>query len=345
METSALSQLQEIQQQGKTEILACKTLQDIENVHTQLLGKKSPIKSILKTIGALPPEQRKQIGQESNRIDQELEQLWNDRKMAILNQTASAEEDQDIFDITEPAIFPAVGSLHPMTQTCWELEQIFISMGFEVIDGREVESEYNNFEALNIPAHHPARDMQDTFFLSAPPHSVLRTHTSNFQVKTMKNKGVPLRAVSYGRVFRNEAIDPSHENTFYQLEGLMVDRDIHVGHLIGVMKTMLRGIMKREVKIRLRPGYFPFVEPGFELDMDCVHCESKGCRVCKHTGWVEMLGCGMVHPNVLREGKVDTAHYSGFAFGIGLNRLIMMRYKIDDIRHFLSGDIRFVSQF
>jgi phenylalanyl-tRNA synthetase alpha chain len=231
-----------------------------------------------------------------------------------------------------------------MTQMFWEIEEIFSAMGFEVIDGREVESEYNNFEALNIPSHHPARDMQDTFFLNAPEHTVLRTHTSNFQVKTMKQRGVPLRAVSFGRVFRNEAIDASHENTFYQLEGLMVDEGISVSHLIGVMKTFLRAILKREVKVRLRPGYFPFVEPGFELDMNCAHCQ-EGCRVCKYTGWIEMLGCGMVHPNVLREGQVDMKRYSGFAFGIGLNRLIMNRYNIDDIRHFLSGDVRFLQQF
>lgn len=345
METDALTQLREIQALGQKEIVACKTLAEIEDVRVKLLGKKSPIKAILKSIGTLQPEQRKQIGQEANLLDQQLEQLWQTQKESIINATAEQEEEQDALDITEPGRFSSQGSIHPMTQICWEMEQLFLSMGFDVIDGREVESEYNNFEALNIPSHHPARDMQDTFFLRDIKETVLRTHTSNVQVKTMKKKGVPVRMISYGRVFRNEAIDPSHENTFYQMEGLMVDRDIHIGHLIGVMKTMLRGILRREVKIRLRPGYFPFVEPGFELDMDCVHCQGSGCRVCKHTGWVEMLGCGMVHPNVLREGGVDTSKYSGFAFGIGLNRLIMMRYKIDDIRHFLSGDLRFVEQF
>ena len=216
-------------------------------------------------------------------------------------------------------------------------------MGFEIHDGPEVETDYYNFEALNIPKHHPARDMQDTFWTE--DGNLLRTHTSAIQVRAMEKVTPPFRIVGPGRVFRYESTDASHENTFYQVEGMMVDREITVAHLIFVMKELLKEIFHREVTVRLRPGYFPFVEPGFELDIHCLICGGKGCSVCKQSGWVELLPCGLVHPNVLRMGGIDPEEWSGFAFGLGLNRLIMMKYGINDIRHFLSGDIRFLKQF
>ena len=233
--------------------------------------------------------------------------------------------------------------MHPISQIQYEIEDIFTSMGFEIQDGPEVETDYYNFEALNIPPHHPARDMQDTFWTE--DGNLLRTHTSAIQVRAMERLKPPFRIVGPGRVFRYESTDASHENTFYQVEGMMVDREITVAHLIFVMKELLSRIFHREVTVRLRPGYFPFVEPGFELDIHCLICDGRGCSVCRQSGWVELLPCGLVHPNVLRMGGIDPAQWSGFAFGLGLNRLVMMKYGINDIRHFLSGDIRFLRQF
>jgi phenylalanyl-tRNA synthetase alpha chain len=235
------------------------------------------------------------------------------------------------------------GSIHPITQIQTEIEQLFVSLGFTVLDGPEVETEYNNFDALNIPPDHPARDMQDTFWLS--DGHLLRTHTSPVQIRGMKTLGPPLRMIAPGRVFRNEEVDASHEHTFYQLEGMMIDRDVSVGNLIYFMKTLLSAVFGREVTVRLRPGYFPFVEPGFELDIQCLICGGPGCPVCKQSGWVELLPCGLVHPNVLKMAGIDSEVWSGFAFGLGLTRLVMMRYGIDDIRWLQSGDLRFARQF
>jgi phenylalanyl-tRNA synthetase alpha chain len=216
-------------------------------------------------------------------------------------------------------------------------------MGFAILSGPEAETEFNNFDALNIPPTHPARDMQDTFWLEGG--NLLRTHTSPVQVRGMQRLGAPLRMIAPGRVFRNEEVDPSHEHTFYQLEGMMVDRDVSVAHMLFFMKTLLREIFGREAAVRLRPGYFPFVEPGFELDIQCLLCGGPGCPVCKQSGWVELLPCGLVHPNVLRAGGIDPGQWNGFAFGLGLTRLAMMRYAIDDIRLLNSGDLRFLNQF
>jgi phenylalanyl-tRNA synthetase alpha chain len=234
--------------------------------------------------------------------------------------------------------------LHPLTQVTRELEDLFTSMGYTVLDGPEVELDWYNFEALNIPRDHPARDMQDTFRCDLDGRVVLRTHTSPVQIRAMERMQPPFRAIAPGKVFRQESTDASHEHTFHQMEGLVVGKDISVGHLIGAMKTLLRGVFGREIEIRLRPGYFPFVEPGFELDARCPFCKS-GCRVCKHSTWIELLPCGMVHPHVLRAGNIDPAEWSGFAFGLGLSRLVMLRHGIDDVRHLLSGDVRFLEQF
>ena len=228
----------------------------------------------------------------------------------------------------------AAAACIPITQIQREIEDLFVSLGFAVLDGPEVETEYHNFDALNIPPDHPARDMQDTFWLDGG--NLLRTHTSPVQVRGMETLGPPLRMIAPGRVFRNESVDASHEHTFYQLEGMMIDRDVSVAHLIYFMKTLLTAIFQREVTVRLRPGYFPFVEPGFELDIQCLICGGPGCPVCKQSGWVELLPCGLVHPNVLRMSGIDPDEWNGFAFGLGLTRLVMMRYGIDDIRQ-LAG--------
>jgi phenylalanyl-tRNA synthetase alpha chain len=233
--------------------------------------------------------------------------------------------------------------LHPITRTTRRIIEVFSRIGFDVAGGPEAETEFLSFESVNIPADHPARDMQDTFWLEGG--NLLRTHTSPVQVRGMEKLGPPLRMIAPGRVFRNESVDASHEHTFYQVEGMMVDREVSVAHLIYFMKTMLTAIFRREVTVRLRPGYFPFVEPGFELDIQCLLCGGQGCPVCKQSGWVEQLGCGLVHPNVLRTSGIDPEQWNGFAFGLGVTRLVMMRYGIDDIRHLQGGDTRFLEQF
>jgi phenylalanyl-tRNA synthetase alpha chain len=247
-----------------------------------------------------------------------------------------------LIDLTVPGSASSLGALHPISMVQMELEEIFEGMGFTVLDSPEAETEFNNFESINIPSDHPARDMQDTFWLKN--EMVLRTHTSSNQVRALKRFGAPFRGIFPGRCFRYESIDPSHENTFYQCEGLMVDRNISVAHLIGVMKTLLSEVFKREVKVRLRPGFFPFVEPGFELDLNCLFCGGNGCPTCGD-GWIELIPCGLTHPKVLEFGGIDPKEFSGFAFGLGLTRLAMMKYGIRDIRYFNSGDVRFYEQF
>jgi phenylalanyl-tRNA synthetase alpha chain len=251
--------------------------------------------------------------------------------------------DVEWIDLTLPAPGARRGHLHPITRIQRELEDLFSSLGFAVLDGPEVEDEYHNFDALNIPADHPARDMQDTFWLDGG--NLLRTHTSPVQVRGMERLGPPLRMIAPGRVFRNESVDASHEHTFYQLEGMMIDRDVSVANLLYFMKTLLTAIFHRDVTVRLRPGYFPFVEPGFELDIQCLICGGPGCPVCKQSGWVELLPCGLVNPKVLSMSGIDPEIWGGFAFGLGLTRLAMMRYGIDDIRHLNGGDLRFLEQF
>ena len=246
-----------------------------------------------------------------------------------------------IIDLTLPTD-DMLGSLHPITIVQKELEDIFISMGFSVEDGNEVETEYNNFEAVNVPKFHPARDMQDTYWLENG--QLLKTQTSAAQNKIMKKYGAPLKAIFPGRCFRNEELDACHENTFFQMEGMVIDKDISISNLIFFMKELLSEIFKKEVEVRLRPGFFPFVEPGFELDVKCPYCDGEGCKVCKHGGWIELCPCGMIHPKVLEMGGIDKDKYSGFAFGLGLSRLAMMKFQIDDLRLLNSGDLRVLKQ-
>ena len=329
-------------------------------IERETLDKGGEVAGLLARIPSLPPEQRGAFGREVNGLKQRLRAALDEAAEHLAAAALEAARSGAGFDPTLPGAAAERGSLHPLTQVTRELEDLFTSMGYLVLDGPEVETEYYNFEALNIPAHHPARDAQDTFFVRgrvegaecgasderADPRAslVLRTHTSPVQVRAMERLEPPFRAIVPGKVFRQETTDASHEHTFHQMEGLVVDRDVSVGHLIGAMKTLLRGIFKRELEVRLRPGYFPFVEPGFELDARCPFCEA-GCSVCKRTRWIELLPCGLVHPNVLRAGGIDPEAWSGFAFGLGLSRLAMLRYGIDDVRHLLSGDLRFLEQF
>ena len=328
---------------AKSRIEAAVTVDELEAVRVEVLGRKGALANISKEMAKMTPEQRAAVGKLLNAAKQALEGVFDAKKTAFDTAALSARLESEWVDLTIPASAPGAGSLHPLSQIQAEIEDLFVSLGFTVLDGPEVESDEHNFDALNIPADHPARDMQDTFWLDGG--WLLRTHTSPVQVRGMRKFGPPLRMIAPGRVFRNEEVDASHEHTFYQLEGMMVDKDVSVANLLYFMKTLLSAIFKKEVTVRLRPGYFPFVEPGFELDIQCLICGGGGCPVCKQSGWVELLPCGLVHPNVLRKSGIDPEEYSGFAFGLGLTRLVMMRYAIDDIRQLQGGDLRFLRQF
>lgn len=337
---------------GRIEELAGQTLgrvreagtpEELEAVRVEVLGRKGSLAEFGKLMGKLSAEERVAAGKALNSAKTSLEAAYELKKTAFESAALEARLAREWVDLTMPPPGIVPGSLHPLTRIQNEIESLFFSMGFAALDGPEVETEFHNFDALNIPPDHPARDMQDTFWLEGG--HLLRTHTSPVQVRGMQRLGPPLRMIAPGRVFRNEEVDPSHEHTFYQLEGMMVDREVSIAHLLYFMKTLLGGIFGREVTVRLRPGFFPFVEPGFELDIQCMVCGGTGCPVCKHSGWVELLPCGLVHPNVLRAGGINPDEYGGFAFGLGLTRLVMMRYLIDDIRWLQSGDLRFLKQF
>jgi len=339
---SALN-LDSLREEALSRIRQAAGLADLETLRVQVLGRKGTLSQLSKDMGKLTSEEKARTGKLLNTTKQALEEALEARRNEFETSALNARLEGEWFDLTVPAPGVRPGSLHPVTLVQREIEDLFVSMGFAVLSGPEVETEYNNFDALNIPSDHPARDMQDTFWLQGG--HLLRTHTSPVQVRGMQRLGPPLRMIAPGRVFRNEEVDPSHEHTFYQIEGMMVDREISVAHLIYYMKTMLEGIFHREVTVRLRPGYFPFVEPGFELEIQCLLCEGRGCAVCKQSGWLEQLGCGLVHPNVLRMSGIDPEEWMGWAFGLGLTRLVMMRYGIDDIRHLQGGDLRFLRQF
>ena len=336
-------QLDELRRATLARFAASVSLEELEEARTEVLGRKGALAQVSKQFGKLAPEERAALGKLLNSVKQDLETEY-DRKKSRFEQADLTERlAREWIDVTLPAPGPRPGSLHPVTQLQQEIEDLFTSLGFAVLDGPEVETEEHNFDALNIPPAHPARDMQDTFWLSNG--HLLRTHTSPVQVRGMRNLRPPFRMIAPGRAFRNEEVDASHEHTFYQVEGMMVDRDVSVANLIYFMRTLLSSIFHRDIAVRLRPGYFPFVEPGFELDIHCLICDGQGCAVCKQSGWVELLPCGLVHPNVLRLSNIDPEEWGGFAFGLGLTRLTMMRYGVDDIRHLQSGDLRFLTQF
>ncbi len=336
-------QLAELKASALARVAAATTAEELEAVRVEVAGRKGALADLGKGMGKLAADERAKVGKLLNETKTAIESALDARKSAFDSAALNTRLESEWLDITLPAPGVRPGALHPITIIQKEIEDLFTSMGFAVLSGPEVETEFNNFDALNIPADHPARDMQDTFWLEGG--HLLRTHTSPVQVRGMQRLGPPLRMIAPGRVFRNEEVDPSHEHTFYQLEGMMIDREVSVANLIYYMKTLLQRIFNREVTVRLRPGYFPFVEPGFELDIQCLLCSGKGCPVCKQSGWVELLPCGLVHPNVLRLGGIDPEQWNGFAFGLGLTRLAMMRYSIDDIRHLQGGDVRFLQQF
>lgn len=325
-------------------------LADIESIRVSYLGKKGSVTDLLKGMKELSNDERKAFGQKVN----DLKGLVNEKITEKTNELKEKEIQKEIelmpeFDLSMPPVMDR-GSYHPITLVQRECERIFKSMGFTVEDYSEIVTDYECFESLNIPKHHPARDMQDTYYLTNG--QLLKSQTSAAQNAIYKkyrdalvNDGVPIKAIFPGRCFRNEATDACHENTFFQMEGVMVDKNISISNLIYFMKTMLSEVFQKDIKVRLRPGFFPFVEPGFELDISCLICGGEGCPSCKHSGWLELCPCGMIHPEVLKAGGIDPDEYTGFAFGLGLTRLVMMKYGIKDIRDLNSGNLKTLSQF
>ena len=340
----------ELKEKFVSELEKIDDLADIENIRVSYLGKKGSVTDLLKGMKELSNDERKAFGQKVN----ELKGLVNEKITEKTQELKEKEIQKEIelmpeFDLSMPPVMDR-GSYHPITLVQRECERIFKSMGFTVEDYSEIVTDYECFESLNIPKHHPARDMQDTYYLTNG--QLLKSQTSAAQNAIYKkyrdalvNDGVPIKAIFPGRCFRNEATDACHENTFFQMEGVMVDKNISISNLIYFMKTMLSEVFQKDIKVRLRPGFFPFVEPGFELDISCLICGGEGCPSCKHSGWLELCPCGMIHPEVLKAGGIDPDEYTGFAFGLGLTRLVMMKYGIKDIRDLNSGSLKTLSQF
>ena len=343
-------QIVKLQEQFEAELAAVKDAAELENIRVAYLGKKGSITDLLKGMKDLSVEEKKDFGQKVNILKNDATEKIAAKMVELKEQEIMKEiNSMPEFDLSMPTDLTR-GSYHPITLVQRECERIFKSMGFDVEDYSEVVTDYECFEALNIPKHHPARDMQDTYYLENG--QLLKSHTSAAQNAIYKkykdalfNEGRPIKAIFPGRCFRNEATDACHENTFFQMEGVMVDKDISISNLIFFMKTMLSEVFKRDVKVRLRPGFFPFVEPGFELDISCAICGGEGCPSCKHSGWLELCPCGMIHPEVLKAGGIDPEEYTGFAFGLGLTRLAMMKYGVKDIRDLNGGSLKTLAQF
>jgi len=335
-----------LQNQARKEIKKAEDLKGLNEIFNRYLGKKGELTLILRSLEKWPKKKRIKIGKEANELKDFLKLKFDQRAEEIKEKIKKEAEEKEWIDITAPGKRIILGHLHPLTQIKRKVEEIFQSMGFTVVEGPEVETEWYNFDALNIPAEHPARDFWDTLWLkSGKPKLLLRTHTSPVQVRYMEKNSPPLRIIAPGRVFRHEATDPSHDLEFWHVEGLMVGKNISVANFKAIIQRFFQEFFKKDIKLRLRPSYFPFVEPGFEVDISCVVCDGKGCSLCKETGWVEIMGAGMVHPNVFKKSGLNPKDWQGFAFGIGLDRLTMMRYKINDIRLFREGDLRFLEQF
>lgn len=345
-QTLSIKQLKAASLSAEKAFATVETFDELQAFSAETIGKHSPLGDWFKALKALDDDTKKELGPAIQEYKNVWEAACRSKQAALETAALNAKLKEDRLDVTQS--YPTqTGSIHPLNQVQRHIEGIFTSMGFEIADGPEVETEWHNFEALNIPATHPARDMQDTFFVSsksdnAHHNSVLRTHTSNLQIRKMLEKGAPIRVIAPGRVFRNESIDATHDAMFYQVEGLVVDKDISVAHLKGTLETMLSAVFNKAMKIRIRPGYFPFVEPGLEVDIWWEYTDKNGEQKGR---WLEFCGAGMVHPNVLRNSNVDPEKYSGFAFGFGLTRLVMMKYGIEDIRLLSSNKKEFLQQF
>ena len=337
-----MQELSHLINQAQQAIFQAVDLAMLEQLRVQWLGKKGVLTERLKQLGNLPAEQRPQVGQAVNEAKKILQQAIETRRTALQSAQLAAQLAAERIDVTLPGRGQAKGGLHPITQTLQRIEKLFIQIGFSIEEGPEIEDDYHNFEALNIPAHHPARAMHDTFYFDE--HLLLRTHTSPVQIRVMKTRPPPLKIIAPGRVYRCDS-DLTHTPMFHQVEGLMVDKRVTFADLKGILDEFLQHFFDRDLQVRFRPSYFPFTEPSAEVDIQCVACEGVGCRVCKQSGWIEVLGCGMVHPNVFSQVGIDNEHYTGFAFGMGVERLAMLYYGVNDIRLFFENDLRFLRQF
>ena len=336
-------QLEEMRRQALEELSSTQAVKDLEDFRVRFMGKKGAVTGLLRGMGALPAEDRPKMGQLVNQLRQELEDAVADKMRTLQEEKKAARLAAETLDVTMPGTKAKIGGLHPLNVVLDDIIGIFQSMGFDVVDGPEVETDYYNFQALNVPEDHPARDMQDTFYLA--DKLLLRTQTSAAQARTMEERKPPIRIICPGRVYRADEVDATHSPVFHQIEGLVIDKGITMCDLKGVLEQFAHEIYGPETKVRFRPSFFPFTEPSVEVDVTCSECGGKGCRVCKGAGWIEILGAGMVHPRVLKMGGIDPEEYTGFAFGIGLDRLTTTRYKISDIRILFENDQRFLEQF
>ena len=335
--------LQKIRDDAIEQIKAAKGMDSLNDIRVKILGKKGEITSIMKGMKDIPKEERPAFGQMVNTARQEIEAALEETKQKIAAAAREAQLKREIIDVTLPAKKPALGHRHPNSIALEEVERIFVGMGYEVVDGPEIEKDYYNFEALNIPANHPAKDDQDTFYITKD--LLLRTQTSGTQVHVMENQSLPIRMIAPGRVFRADELDATHSPNFHQIEGLVIDKNITFADLKGTLAEFARQLFGPDTKVKFRPHHFPFTEPSAEVDVTCFKCHGKGCRVCKGEGWIEILGCGMVHPHVLEMSGIDPNEYQGFAFGVGLERIAMLKYEIDDMHNMYENDIRFLKQF
>lgn len=336
-------QLEKIKNEAVAALRDAVDLAELDAIRVRFLGKKGELTGILKQMGGLSAEERPVVGQLANQIRSEIEETLNETLAGIKNKALEMRLAAETVDVTMPGKVAAPGGLHPLSTVLDDMIDIFRSMGFDVVDGPEIETDHYNFEALNVPADHPARDMQDTFYLGEG--LLLRTQTSAAQIRTMEERKPPIRIICPGRVYRADEVDATHSPVFHQIEGLVVDKGITMCDLKGVLEQFAHEIYGPETKVKFRPSFFPFTEPSVEVDVSCSECGGKGCRVCKDTGWIEILGAGMVHPRVLSACGIDPEEYSGFAFGIGLDRITTTRYKINDIRLLFENDLRFLEQF
>jgi len=343
---SLQEQLEELKRQTLAKIDAADELSIVETIRVETLGKKGPITEVLRGMRDLSAEERPKVGAFANEIRDLLAMAVEERKATLTELALEKQLAAESIDVTLPGRQVSHGTRHVLTQIMEEIEDTFVGMGYQVVEGTEIESDHYNFERMNLPKDHPARDMQDTFYIS--DDVLLRTHTSPVQARTMEkhdfSKGA-LRMISPGKVFRRDTDDATHSHQFHQIEGLVVDKGITMGDLKGTLEVLLKELFGADRKIRLRPSYFPFTEPSVEVDVSCFKCGGKGCNVCKHTGWIEVLGAGMVHPDVLEMSGIDPKEYSGFAFGLGPDRIAMLRYGVNDIRNFYLNDVRFLEQF
>ncbi|EGO8161574.1 phenylalanine--tRNA ligase subunit alpha [Enterococcus faecalis] len=340
------AQLEALRDNTLKEIAQVATLKELNQIRVETLGKKGPITEVLRGMKNLSPEERPVVGGFANEIRDLLTEAIEARKVVLENEALNAALKEESLDVTLPGKQMPQGTRHILTQVMEEIEDIFLGMGYQVVEGYEVESDHYNFERMNLPKDHPARDMQDTFYIS--DEMLIRTHTSPVQARTMEkhdfSKGA-LRMISPGKVFRRDTDDATHSHQFHQIEGLVVDKNVTMGDLKGTLEVVMKKMFGEDRKIRLRPSYFPFTEPSVEVDVSCFKCGGAGCNVCKHTGWIEILGAGMVHPDVLQMSGIDPTEYSGFAFGLGPDRVAMLRYGVNDIRNFYQNDLRFLNQF